>query len=92
MPTAAGRNGDADARRSGAADGRRDAARSSSPVRRRGAPPDPAASSRSRSWQRTAALPANRSIRTTRPSRPTASRPATSTPGLIGPIGYDVQK
>jgi pilus assembly protein CpaC len=55
-------------------------------------PPDPAANRTPPQWQRTAALPANRSIRTNPPTAPTLIGPSTSTPGLIGPIGYDVQK
>ena len=49
-------------------------------------PPDPAANHMMPQWQRTAnvaAGPATRSVLT---------GPTTSTPGLIGPIGYDVQK
>jgi hypothetical protein len=55
-------------------------------------PPDPAAQQGQAPWQRTAALPNNRSI----PHNPTAGAAlpprTTSTPGLIGPIGYDVAK
>jgi pilus assembly protein CpaC len=55
-------------------------------------PPDPAASRPRPQWQRTAGAPMNRNIRPNPVVGPTLSGPATSTPGLIGPIGYDVQK
>ncbi len=56
------------------------------------APPDPAASQSLPQWQRTAAGSPNRSILHNRPNGSTGAAGATSTPGLIGPIGYDVQK
>jgi pilus assembly protein CpaC len=51
-------------------------------------PPDPAAS-RGPQWQRTASAVTNRQVRHAS-GRPNGM--PTSTPGLIGPIGYDVQK
>ncbi|HYO24005.1 MAG TPA: pilus assembly protein N-terminal domain-containing protein [Lacipirellulaceae bacterium] len=61
------------------------------PVQPGGAsPPDPAANMLPPQWQRTAS--ADRTMRTTAPAGPMLGEPATSTPGLIGPIGYDVQK
>jgi hypothetical protein len=55
--------------------------------------PDPSASVGRAPWQRTAAaLPVfPRNHYNPAPAQPTAT-PATSTPGLIGPIGYDVEK
>jgi hypothetical protein len=54
--------------------------------------PDPAAARPQASWQRTAAAPVfPRNQHNPAPMQPAAT-PATSTPGLIGPIGYDVQK
>jgi hypothetical protein len=54
--------------------------------------PDPAASSIMRPRQSTAARPTNRTS-PQNPSTPQLAAPnTTSTPGLIGPIGYDVQK
>ena len=55
-------------------------------------PPDPAARRAPPPWQRTAALPAQRATRPNPSAAPTLIGPSTSTPGLIGPIGYDVQK
>jgi pilus assembly protein CpaC len=42
-------------------------------------------------WQRTASVVKGRQIRSN-PQGPRTTAPPTSTPGLIGPIGYDVQK
>jgi pilus assembly protein CpaC len=50
------------------------------------APPDPAANHMMPQWQRTANAPAGQVTRSV------LTGPTTSTPGLIGPIGYDVQK
>jgi pilus assembly protein CpaC len=58
------------------------------PVLPGGSLPDPAANRLQAPWQRSAATRAGVPMR---PNQ-TAGRPATSTPGLIGPIGYDVQK
>lgn len=49
-------------------------------------PPDPAANHMMPQWQRTANVPASQGARSV------LTGPTTSTPGLIGPIGYDVQK
>jgi pilus assembly protein CpaC len=49
-------------------------------------PPDPAANHMMPQWQRTATAPAGQVTRSV------LTGPTTSTPGLIGPIGYDVQK
>jgi pilus assembly protein CpaC len=54
-------------------------------------PPDPAASRVTPQWQRTASVVTNRQIRSN-PNGPRLGSATTSTPGLIGPIGYDVQK
>jgi pilus assembly protein CpaC len=51
-------------------------------------PPDPAAS-RGPHWNRTASAVTSRQVRS---ANSRSGGPATSTPGLIGPIGYDVQK
>jgi pilus assembly protein CpaC len=56
------------------------------------APPDPAAQQGQPPWQRTAALPNNRSIPHNPTIGPALPPRTTSTPGLIGPIGYDVAK
>ncbi len=61
------------------------------PLMEPGVPADPAAGLPGPSWQRTAAAP-NRSILHNRPAGSTPPGGATSTPGLIGPIGYDVEK
>jgi hypothetical protein len=53
---------------------------------------DPAAHQQSPPWQRTASAPSGRSILRHRADGATATGGPTSTPGLIGPIGYDVQK
>jgi hypothetical protein len=55
-------------------------------------PPDPAASYGRPQWQRTALAPVNHSILHNRPAGAMPATGPTSTPGLIGPIGYDVQK
>lgn len=55
-------------------------------------PPDPAANRVPPQWQRTASAVTSRQIRSNPNHRPMVNTPATSTPGLIGPIGYDVQK
>lgn len=53
---------------------------------------DPSARQQSPPWQRTAAAPSGRSILRHRADGATPVVGSTSTPGLIGPIGYDVQK
>jgi pilus assembly protein CpaC len=54
--------------------------------------PDPAAGTQQPQWQTAAARPINpNSPQNPTPLMPPANR-MTSTPGLIGPIGYDVQK
>lgn len=62
------------------------------PLMEPGVPADPAAGLPGPSWQRTASAPANRSILHNRPAGAIPPATATSTPGLIGPIGYDVEK
>jgi pilus assembly protein CpaC len=54
--------------------------------------PDPAAQAPQPEYHRMAASPQGQHIRYNPPPVQPASAPATSTPGLIGPIGYDVQK
>jgi len=54
--------------------------------------PDPAAQVPPAPWQRTAQAPTHPTSRYNPNSAPILAPPATSTPGLIGPIGYDVQK
>jgi hypothetical protein len=55
--------------------------------------PDPAASIQRTPWQRTAAaVPVSRRNHYNPASAQPTTTPATSTPGLIGPVGYDVQK
>jgi hypothetical protein len=44
------------------------------------------------SWERTASAPGGRSILRNRADGSMPTSGATSTPGLIGPIGYDVEK
>jgi pilus assembly protein CpaC len=56
------------------------------------APPDPAANRVPPQWQRTASAVTSRQIRSNPHPGPMGANPTTSTPGLIGPIGYDVQK
>lgn len=54
--------------------------------------PDPAAQLPQAPWQRTAQAPSHPSNRYNPSPAPAPAAPATSTPGLIGSIGYDVQK
>jgi hypothetical protein len=53
---------------------------------------DPSAHQQSPQWQRTASSPGGRSILHNRAGGAAPAGGATSTPGLIGPLGYDVQK
>jgi pilus assembly protein CpaC len=55
-------------------------------------PPDPAANHMLPQWQRTANVAAGHNGASGPTTRSVLTGPTTSTPGLIGPIGYDVQK
>jgi len=54
--------------------------------------PDPSARAPRPHWQGAQAGPANQPVPYNPPVAPVASQATTATPGLIGPIGYDVQK